>query len=300
MILLMLVRRVVYYVLAAGPFLLIGLIAINSRLNVHHWEFIEYGPETTTRIEAYSRPVQLVRRTIVKGRPVSTADLQATIDAWLDLGRKGELKDIYPPTTQFEGSSVVYDQIVTAKQALVDNSLRYGHTLQRDGKTREAAYVYADVLELAEIAKYSELSSLCESATYQASTLKRLALLAVELEPTDRAAILGRIAKLDTSPDRSLIHVIDRLSVTYSLDLQREGRSAAPIEAARDSQRLASNADPLEARITAWEQISSSDRSLISLTGRSRIALAQEARFRAQLASARKALDVVGLDPSSN
>jgi hypothetical protein len=291
----MLVKRIVYYVLAAGPFLLIGLIAINSRLNANHWEFVEYGPETTLRIEAYSRPVEMVRNAIVKGRPVSTEELRKTIDAWLEGSRRGDLRDIYPPTTQVDGSAVIYDQIVRAKQTLVDNALRYGHVLQSQGRTREAALVYADVFELADVGKYSELSALCESATYQSSTLKRIAQLAGSLSAEDRSAILARLSSLDRSPERTLSQIVDRLCVTYARDLERQGRSAAPIEAARDHQRLASNEDPLESRIKIWERISSSDQLLTPLSSRSRIALAQETRYESQLATA-----VAALGASSN
>ncbi len=297
MILLMLVKRAVYYVLAAGPFLLIGLIAINSRMNTNHWEFVEYGRETTTRIHAYARPVTLVRQTVVKGKATSPEALRQTIDAWLESSRKGELKDIVPPTTYSEGTTPIYDQVVRAKQTLVDTALRHGHVLQSQGKARDAAYFYADVLELADIAKYSEFSSLTESATYQVSTLRRIAQLAPQLDADVRAGILERIDALDPGTERSLIHIVDRLSVAYSHDVQRDGRSAALIEAARDSRRLASNEDPLIARINGWEKLSNGDPALVSLSGRSRVAYSQHVRYQAQLAETRAALEL-GPEPS--
>jgi tryptophan 2,3-dioxygenase len=282
MIFLVLVKRIVYYILAAGPFLLMGFIAINSRMNVNHWEFIEYGPETVRRIEAYAGPVAQTRHSIHKGRPKSPEDLRAALDAWLVPARRGELLDIPPPTALNEGTTSVYDQILQAKQSLLDVAMRQGTMLSTAGKFREAAMLYADVLEIANIAKYSEFASVSESSTYQVASLKRISDLSGKLSREDQAAILARVNKLDGQPGRTLEHVVDRLSAVYAEDLRRQGRSARPVDAIRSRESLASNGDPMATTMENWQTLSRREDSLMTMYGRSKVAYAQHVRYQSQ------------------
>ncbi len=277
----MLVKRAVYYVLAAGPFLLLGFIAINSRMSSNHWEFVEYGPETTKRIEAYVGPVTISRQAIFKGRVTSPDALRQAIDAWITASRAGALKDITPATTLSEGSTPVYEQILDARRDLAEVTLRQANLVRNEGRLREAAYLYADVLEIANVAKYSEFSSLSDAAAYQIAALNRLSEIASELDRESRIEIIARIESLDSDPDRSLIHIVDTLSVAYSRDLLREGRASTTIEAAREQRRLASNEDPLLARIEGWQQMALTDRTLISMYGRCGTAYRQQSRYHA-------------------
>lgn len=281
-IILVLVKRIVYYILASGPFLLMGFIAINSRMNVNHWEFIEYGPESTSRIEAYAAPVAMSRQAIDRGLPKSQEALRQALDAWLEASRNGQLKDIPPPTALDEGTTSVYDQILKAKQTLLDVTMREGTKLTAVGRYSEAAMLYADVLEIGDVAKYSEFSSVSESSTYQVASLKRIADLAQHLSPEDHAAILARIDRLEGEPGRSLVHVVDRLAAIYAEDLRRQGRSPRPVEAIKARERLASNNDPTETSLESWQSLSRREDALMSMYGRSKAAFTQQSRYLSQ------------------
>jgi tryptophan 2,3-dioxygenase len=282
MILIVLLKRIVYYVLAAGPFLLVGLIAINSRMNTNHWEFIEYGPETMRRIEAYAGPVAQSREAIHKGRATSREALREALDSWLLPARNGELKDIPPPTALNEGTTSVYSQILDAKQTLLDVAMREGTALAEAGRHRDAAMLYADVLEIADAGKYSEFSSVSEASTYQVASLKRIADLADKLSAADQAAIIARVDRLEGEPGRTLVHVVDRLSAVYAVDLRRQGRSPLPVEASKAREELASNSDPTATSLESWQALSKREDSLLSMYGRSKVAYVQYVRYMAQ------------------
>lgn len=295
-ILLMLVKKAVYYVLAAGPFLLLGIISINSRMSTNHWDFVEYGPETSERIFAYVVPIERVRATFVGGVPTSRAAHRETIDLWLALDRSGDLRDIPPATTMNDGTSAVYEQVLAERQVLVDATVKWAKSESGAGNYSAAAELLADAIDLANIAKFSEFSSLAESANYQAQALAQLASISPRLSEEQRAMLLKRLEGLEPTSERSLSNLVDRYSIAYSRDLRREGRSTALIEAARDRQKLASTEDPIMSRIEGLQQLSISDRSLISLYGRSRMATIHHARFEKQLEMTRLALG----QPSSN
>jgi hypothetical protein len=285
-----LVKKAVYYVLAAGPFLLLGVIAINSRLSSNHWDFVEYGPETSKRIEAYATPVALARAAVVNSSITSGETLRESLDAWLEGGREGMLKDIPPPTTMNDGSTLVYEQILDAKLRLTTAALRRADELALEGQTARAADLYVDVVELGQIAKYSEFASLAEGSTYQVSALIALARIAPRLEEPHRQAIHARLATLDDVPEQSLTNMVDRFSVAYSRDVQRTGKSMAMIEIAHEQQRLASAEDPIQARIEGWQRLSVHDTSLVTLYGRSRSAYIHHLRFVSQIADTMRAL----------
>lgn len=282
MILIVLLKRIVYYVLAAGPFLLVGFIAINSRMNTNHWEFIEYGPETMRRIEAYAGPVAQSRAAIDKGRAKSPEALRKALDAWIVPARNGELKDIPPPTALNEGTTSVYNQILHAKQTLLDVAMREGTRLTVAGKHREAAMLYADVLEIANVAKYSEFSSVSEASTYQVASLKRITEISDQLSTADLAAIVARVDRLESEPGRTLTHVVDRLSAVYAEDLRRQGRSPRPIDAIKAREKLASNSDPMATSMESWQALSRREDALLSMYGRSKVAYTQYVRYVSQ------------------
>jgi hypothetical protein len=282
MIVLMLVKKAVYYVLAAGPFLLLGMIAINSRYAVHDWDFVEYGPETTARIEAYIEPVKASRAAFHDGRAKSSEAVRSAVGAWLEAGRHGALHDIPPASALDEGTSVIYGQILDAKQELVEASLLEANRLASSGRWDAAATLYVDVVELGNIAKYSEFESLTRASTLQIEALAGLASVTARLDSDTRQALASRLGRQAPAPDKAVTHMVDRFAMAYGQDLRRSGKSTVRLEAARHQQRTASTEDPMAAKFEGWQELTATDRSLYSLYGRSRVAYVHHLRFKKQ------------------
>lgn len=282
MILIMLVKKVVYQLMAAGPILLLGMIAVNSRAKVDTWQFIEYGPETSARLFAYATPIREVRSRFVYKDDYDEQDIHETIDIWLKGYRNGDLQDIFPATTMFEGSTSAYQQVVAARHKLVYRAREQAELYFEEGEYEMAAELFTDILEVANIAKYGEFAILADSANTQAAALNRLIELSPKLTEDQRARITKRISRLD-DPKRSLAHIISRISAAYRIDLTRQGRSTAVIEAARANQTLASADDLDQLRIEEWRHMSTADRALIPLYARSRMAYLNTKEYDATL-----------------
>ena len=275
---LVLVKKAVYQFMASGPILLLGMIAINSRFNESTWVFIEYGPATSARVSAYIEPVRAVREHLKWKNNADEGDLRYVVGLWLEGYRSGELLDIYPATIADEGLPGVYDQIQTARQELIQRAKRAARKLESEGEIAPAAFLYADVLELANIGKYSEFGALSMSSIIQTDVLQKLIELSPDLSESQHGEILSRIHGLE-QPNRSISHTMNRVAVVYRADLARQGRSPAIIEAARNSRTLASAVDGNLFKIDEWRLLSDVDKSFVPLYTRTRLAHYHQVKF---------------------
>ncbi|MCH8978236.1 MAG: hypothetical protein IH945_03210 [Armatimonadetes bacterium] len=200
------------------------------------------------------------------------------VGLWLKAYRSGELLDIYPATTAIESSPGVYFQIQEARQELIRWAKLAAKKRKSEGDFAAAAFLYADILELANIAKYSEFGALSSSSVVQTGVLQKLIELSPELSESQHEELLSRINGLH-QPNRSLAHTMNRMSVIYRSDLAREGRSTAVIEVTRNSRTLASAADVDQLRIDEWRQLSDIDRSFAPLYTLSRLAQYHQVKF---------------------
>lgn len=289
MIFLMLVKKFIYQLMAAGPILLLGLIAIHSRAKFDAWQFTEYGPDTSSRIYAYIDPIKAVRNRFVYKDEYDAQEVHEAIEIWLAEYRAGKLQDIYPVTTVLEGQTGVYQQIVTARHRLLYRARDQADIYFRDEEYVKAAELFTDIIEVANIAKFGEFSILAESSGTQSDALLRLVELSPFLSPEHRDSISERINQLD-DPSRSLTHTVSRISTVYRFDLLQQGRSTAIIEAARSNHSLASAENLDSMRIEEWRLMSTVDRALIPLYARSRMAYLNQQKFDSTRALALSAL----------
>ncbi|MCH7903245.1 MAG: hypothetical protein IH944_01610 [Armatimonadetes bacterium] len=278
-ILIMLVKKAVYQLLAAGPFLLLGLIAISGRTSANAYEFIEYGPAMNDSILAYVDPVRVsvAYESEAKQSPNRQQLLEA-IEFWLTAYRNGELKDIRPATTILDGRTSAYTSILDARSTL----LRDGYDLANEwatlGQYEDAANLYGDLIELANVAKYGDFSSLIASAPFQMRILGSIEAISSELDEAQRTRLASQIEELE-QPGRNPTQIVNHMAVVYSRDLRRKGESTNWLAAVRSSHTLASN-DEEEFKLEEWIEITSSDQDLLPLAARSRVALSQERRYR--------------------
>jgi hypothetical protein len=280
------VKRAVYYLLATGPFLLLGMIAINSRLSVNDWQFVEYGSATSSRIRAYAGPVGQVRERIAY-KDHTDEDLHSVMALWLEAHASGALEDVPPATTIDYGMTSVYEQILDAKQTLVSAAIRRGDERRSDGEYGKAAEFYLSAAELANVGKYSEFLAVSDGAISQSACIERLVAISSELDELQRLEVIVRIDMLDDDTARTLAHTAARAAAVYQADLRRRGEKTTTLEAARVSGALATaDDDPVLERIEEWRTTGLSDGTRMPLFGRSRMALIHERRYRETLQAA--------------
>lgn len=283
------VRKAVLYVLAAGPVLLIGLIAINSRYNESHWEFVEYSPEATSRISAYVGPIKASRAHFASAEHKRCTSRCLAVDAWLAAKWSGQLKDVYPPTASYEDVSVVYGQLMAEKSEVVHEALRVADRLESQGFHPEAVFAYADVLDLADTGKFSEFGSLIDAASVQITVLNRIEKLTGTLSEDDTAHLMERLSVLDTS-NRTLGVTIDRMTNAYRLDKRRQGFYSTTFQAAQVGGLLVSASDPYKDKIDSLQELVQTDLSAGTLTTQSQLAYFQNKRFLETLNKVRETL----------
>lgn len=280
------VKKAVCYFLASGPLLLIGIIAINSRLYYSTWEFTEYGPDTNARIAAYAQPVRAVRSSLSPLSPVTEENVRAVADLWLQGYDQGKLRDIPPATTINNCATTVYQQILDSRMTVLEGLIRSADEKRAANKPHDAAMLYADALKVANIAKYSELTSVADSSVVQMESLKKLMIVEPQLDEADRKEVLGCLLTLDADSSRNLSKVVDRIAFAYQGDLRRQHKAPTGLVAAMDSGTLASAEDELQSKISAWERLSRNDEELTPLYGRSRLAYIQLARYQRKVQEA--------------
>ncbi len=283
------VRKTVLYVLASGPILLLGLIAINSRYKVNGWEFIEYSPETSARIETYVGPITASRAHFRSDEHKRCSASCPGVDTWLAAKWSGLLKDVHPPTSFVDDNSTIYWQIIKEKNHVMSEANKIALRLEEKGFKSEAAFAYMDMLDIADVAKYSEFGSLIESSVSQVSTLEKIRRLVPSLSDEDRAHLIERMTALD-SPARSLSVTADKMAGAYRMDQSRSRHYTVTYEAAQTGSLLASAGDEGKDRIDSLQRMIGTDASALALYSQSQLAYIQERRFSSALQNLRVAL----------
>jgi hypothetical protein len=289
------VKRAVMYLFAAGPVLLLGLIAINSRYSQERYEFVEYSGEAEDRIQAYILPIRTARSHFASAEHRQCREECPGVLAWLDAYRGGALKDIHPPTAAFEDGLPVYNSVLSERSRAMEQAALIARSLAESGKGEAAAKAFADVIELAETAKYSEFGSFVDSSFVQMDALRHISDLAKGLDEAQKTTLLSRIDGLQ-SQDRSLADTVDRLANVYRIDQARRGEMTTTLEAARDGYVLASVGDPTQEKIENWQTLIRSDQSVMTLYSQSQLAYVQNRRLLEQIEKTRA--DLTGV--SSN
>lgn len=287
-IILMVMRKAVLNLLAAGPFLLLGLIGLNSRMDRTDWQFVEYGPTTSAKIYAYVGPIRAA--TYASQVSASEWEIEYIVDYWIDEAQDGRLTDILPASAQLDAVSGPYQEILDSKRTLAIAAQKVAKAMEHRGDINGAVRIHAKILELGEIAKYGEFTSYTSAAVEQSEALRNIARLAPRLDEAERQQLSRAVSALKW-PQKSFSTVIGHITVAYQRDRTRAGDDPIPLVVLSGDELMASSQSRLEEQLEDWQRLSVSDPELISLFGKSRVAYLHDRQLKEAVMVALAALD---------
>ncbi len=286
---LMVFKKAVLNLLVVGPFLLLGLIGLNARMNRAAWSFVEYGPVTSNKIYAYIEPIIIA--SLASRHGATEAEVLDALGVWTEGLRSGYLNDVPPASAELDGISGAYQQILASKHMLLASAEKIALSREKDGDFVGAAEIYSMIIEIGDVAKYSEFSSFTIGSVDQAKALRSIARIAPKLTVEERKQVALSLRPL-TNPRLTFLDVIENISAAYQTDRARAGEPMLSIVVSNRSHLLASNQDSIDERLAEWQRLSISDPDLISLYGKSRIAYLQHVQVSEATMIALAALDL--------
>lgn len=188
------VRKLVYELMVAAPFLFLAIIAVRSRLNVDPYLPVDNTPELEARISAYVQPVRNVMALGSKGPTELNPDsVRRIASEWIAAHRRGELKPLVPG---YFGESVrdgIKGQVFAAKDRLTLGLLALAQQEATTGRPEQACRDYVSAYRLCQIAKFSDFMSVVDASRRQCRILDALGPLLEGAESTVRTEIASLV-----------------------------------------------------------------------------------------------------------
>jgi len=216
--------------MAGAPALLLGVLGIVGRTQVATWEFESYTHQQTQDILAYQEPVRtaLALKGISDLDPVHIKHINDVADFWLRLKREGRLNNVVPGSLQDQGSEGVKEQILEARQVVLNKLNLLASKQRHDLDWAQASLTIAKGIAIADIFKYSGLAAMQQSALSQASGLRVVRGTADGLPPKTRSQVAALLMEAfhQDNPIGPLAEEISHLSIKAKM---RRGESLADL-----------------------------------------------------------------------
>lgn len=215
-------KKLIYTVLASGPFLMMAGIAIHARTTVQDWQAVEYGPTVSKAVLDYA-PVISVSQSLSEQRAgAGEPEVRVAMDRWLWGYRSGELADIPAAEIPDNGTEGARAEIIRSRNRLFALGLHMGDCAARRNDWHGAHRWWIDCMELLQVNKYGSMPTVIEACRAQKLVLKRLDFGFKRLRPEDQATASARLASLSLGKHH-LARIADRLEVLQLVDLVRLG-----------------------------------------------------------------------------
>lgn len=166
------VRKLVYEIMVAAPFLLLAIIAVRSRLNVDPYMPVDNTPELEARVSAYIQPV---RNVVSLGNnppgKLNADSVRRISHEWVEAYREGQLK---PLTPGYFGESVregIKGQVFAAKERLILSMIELAHAEAEVGNRGQSLQDLMTAYRLCQIAKFSDFMAVVDAARRQGTIL---------------------------------------------------------------------------------------------------------------------------------
>lgn len=205
-------KTVGYIVAALAPFWLLALLAIHGRFFVSPYEEFEYGNKASEIILNYG---SVVRYTAEREYQLSILDsntIDSVANKWIELHREGKLNEVPQISPEDDGSFGFRSEIEYYKR-MVLTSLQRDLQKSRDENNYSAAgNRLAQILEVANIAKYNSCLATTNSSSAQMYALEAYDELNTKLEYKQRLHVFTAISNLRADPNL-VRHTAERMSI---------------------------------------------------------------------------------------
>lgn len=203
--------------MAGAPALLLGVLGITGRTQVHTWQFSEYGPAVHQRLLAYTPYVQDRFGELIF--EASDEDVIVRADEWIAAYRNGGLQDIPPGALDDQGSRGVKNEILQARLAVIAELNRRSRTALANGRHADAADLAWRALAVCDIGKYSGVNLIIGSTANQNAALATLKAAAPRLTKDQAREAAAQVSSVRHAKDSmsGLLHAMARLQVEQTM-----------------------------------------------------------------------------------
>jgi len=210
----MVARKLVYQALTLGPVVMLGFLGVGARANRETFAFDAYGSREQAVVDAYVVPLREAEDLPRRYRaPHARHVARAVASQWVKLLHRGKLQPL--PTArgdQREECNAV-DQIVACRCRILEALTRCEFA---ELSARDYHAAVEDILlqmEIAEIAKSTDLQTIYSSALRQELLEQKLRNIAPHLSAGTKLAVAARLAALarEDSDTVSTLYVEQRL-----------------------------------------------------------------------------------------
>ena len=193
--------RAVSGLMVSAPLLLMGTVAVTSRIDSVAWNTPEYGTLAHRDLMEYVPLVAASQKLHQAAQNGSKLSAGPVLQLWIDANRAKALKPIQPAAAMDEGSEGARWDITEAKNNLVLDAILQTERLESNGNILEAKRLLLAAIDVSNFAKY--MSAPAVSATDQ--TQKRIvgacANFIKSAPPEDRDQILAALDRIEVKPD---------------------------------------------------------------------------------------------------
>lgn len=190
-------RYVAFKLLFMAPMALMAGLGTHSRLKSDNFEQVGFSYTQQKRITAYREPV-IAAQDVLRKKERDPKALIQTADLWLEAYQQGRLYPLVPATTDDGDQESVRGEVIIAA-ANLSGAMTFGGKLEaQKGHTRLAKDLALEAIQLGEILKYSDLSSLNVFRVQQARSLALLNTLSIEDRAT-RAQVALSLSTLGSA-----------------------------------------------------------------------------------------------------
>lgn len=204
-------RTIAYIAAACAPVWLLALLAIQGRYFISPYSELEYGPEVTKDILAYSQPLNFTSHyldAIVERDPVA---VDKVANYWLKLHENGKLKNIEILALHDHGFSGFRSEIEMYRRTLLSAIDREYATAISNKDWETASIRQNQIIQICEISKYNSPISTAYSAHMQRQTVETFLKNRQNFSETQQDAFLSSLATTNPDPER-IVQELTRIS----------------------------------------------------------------------------------------
>lgn len=189
------IRRAIYTAMALAPVWFLGYLGMAGRTTTYVWQSPEYGPKGGLIVAGYREPMERYYESGMNKGLASPQEIREVAQEWIALHKQGELQPIPLLTLQDSSDEMLKAEIFFAKGkmvALVKDQMNYA--LANDAPATEVCDLALEIIELSEVAKYSDLSSIIRFSHFQRAAAEVLSETSSRLDDEQRRRYAARLS----------------------------------------------------------------------------------------------------------
>lgn len=239
-------RRLFWQLATILPLIATGYMGLLPKTRGEALPEFSDDPTTQARIAAYAEPVRAsYALTDSKKAVLPQATVRAVATVWIRGLESGLLRPLPPLHYRNGFTEGIKAQIYEARQFVLASLHRLAGSRENEGRVAEAIETDLSALKVGEVLKYSDMTTLLTSCSFQARTVRRLRSLEPKMTAAQRSAVASAVRAIALSPEE-FKRIAARVGMQYAVyeSNKNGGRDTEPIELAMNkAEQIIANGD---------------------------------------------------------